>query len=141
MAGSAIYRKITMNRPCHRAYKLILVKDIPLQDTDERLVQLFRALGHPARLCIVRLLERRQTCICAEVVAELPLSQSTVSQHLKVLKDAGLIIGEVEGPAVCYCLAPAALTSLHEAVAELSKGAGRGTYSCDPTIEEVGGDP
>ena len=81
------------------------MKAIPLQDTDQRLVQTFRALGHPARLLMVRLLAERRTCICGEIVDELPLSQSTVSQHLKVLKDAGLIIGEVEGPALCYCLA------------------------------------
>ena len=92
---------------------------IPLQDADQRLVELFRALGHPARLRIVRLLAQRQTCICGEVTDELPLSQSTVSQHLKVLKDAGIIVGRVEGPSVCYCLAPGVLASLRESVAKL----------------------
>ena len=105
------------------------MKAIPLLDTDERLVQLFRALGHPARLRIVRLLVQRQRCICGEVVDELPISQSTVSQHLKVLKDAGLIVGEVDGPAVCYCLAPGALVALHEAVAKFCADAGEGR--CD----------
>jgi ArsR family transcriptional regulator, arsenate/arsenite/antimonite-responsive transcriptional repressor len=64
----------------------------------------FKALGHPARLQILRVLAERGTCICGEVVEVLPLAQSTVSQHLKVLKEAGFIRGEVEGPKSCYCL-------------------------------------
>jgi DNA-binding transcriptional ArsR family regulator len=72
------------------------MKTILLQDSDERLVEVFRALGHPARLRIVRLLMQRHTCICSEVVDDLPLAQATVSQHLKVLKEAGIIVGRVE---------------------------------------------
>ena len=102
------------------------MKTIPLQDTDERLVELFRALGHPARMRIVRILAERNSCICGELVGELPLAQATVSQHLKVLKDAGIVTGEVEGPAVCYYLAPGALTELHDAVGQLA---------ADPTTE------
>lgn len=63
-----------------------------------------KALGHPARIAILKVLESKNGCICNSIVNELPLSQSTVSQHLKELKDAGLIIGEVDGPRVCYCL-------------------------------------
>ncbi len=74
---------------------------------DERLAQLAKALGHPARVAIVRILLRRASCVCGEIVDELPLAQSTVSQHLKVLKEAGLIRGEVDGPRVCYCVEPA----------------------------------
>ena len=96
------------------------MKTIPLQETDERLVELFRALGHPARMRIVRLLAQRNSCICGELVDELPLAQATVSQHLKVLKDAGIITGEVEGPSVCYCLAPGALAELRDAVGKLA---------------------
>lgn len=81
---------------------------------------MFRALGHPARLSIVRLLMERQQCVCGDLVDELPLAQATVSQHLKVLKEAGIVVGEVSGPATCYCLAPGALTALQEAVAELA---------------------
>ena len=92
------------------------MKPIPLQETDERLVELFRALGHPARLRIVRQLAERESCICGELVDELPLAQATVSQHLKVLKTAGIIVGRVEGPAICYCLAPGALDELRDAV-------------------------
>ena len=113
------------------------MKAIPLQPTDQTLVALFRALGHPARLRIVRLLAERQACVCGDLVSELPLSQSTVSQHLKVLKSAGLIVGEVEGPSVCYCLAPGALASLHAAVAELSADGGGETMGCDQTAQLI----
>ena len=61
-------------------------------------------MGHPARIAILKLLASRQTCICGDIVDELPLSQSTVSQHLKELKDAGLIKGEIEGAKICYCI-------------------------------------
>ncbi|GIV61401.1 MAG: hypothetical protein KatS3mg044_0267 [Rhodothermaceae bacterium] len=71
---------------------------------DVELAALAKALAHPARLAILRALASMQTCICGDLVEVLPLAQATVSQHLKVLKEAGLIIGEVEGPRVCYCL-------------------------------------
>ena len=83
------------------------------------MVAAFRALGHPARLRILRTLAERGTCICGEIVDELPLAQSTVSQHLKVLKEAGLIAGEIEGSAVCYFLVPGAMESAHRAMGEL----------------------
>ncbi len=63
-----------------------------------------KALSHPARIEIIKLLAKRNSCVCGELVEELPLSQSTVSQHLKALKEAGLIQGEIEGPKTCYCL-------------------------------------
>lgn len=63
-----------------------------------------RALAHPARVAILDLLIKKQSCICGDIVDELPLSQSTVSQHLKELKEAGLIKGEIEGVKVCYCI-------------------------------------
>ncbi|GIV32975.1 MAG: transcriptional regulator [Chitinophagales bacterium] len=63
-----------------------------------------RALAHPARIAIIRLLLKKRTCICGEIVNELPLSQSTVSQHLHELKKAGLINGTIEGKRICYCL-------------------------------------
>jgi ArsR family transcriptional regulator len=65
-----------------------------------------KALGHPARMKIVQYLKKINHCVCQEIVDVLPLSQSTVSQHLKILKDAGVIQGEVEGPRTCYCLNP-----------------------------------
>ena len=76
---------------------------------DEELAGLAKALGHPARVQILRLLVRRDACICGDIVDELPLAQSTVSQHLKVLKEIGLIRGEVDGPRVCYCIEPRTL--------------------------------
>lgn len=63
-----------------------------------------KALSHPARIAILTLLIKKQTCMCGDIVEELPLSQSTVSQHLKELKEAGLIKGEIEGVKVCYCI-------------------------------------
>ena len=63
-----------------------------------------KALAHPARIAILNLLLKKQVCICGDIVDELPLSQSTVSQHLKELKAAGLIKGEIEGVSVCYCI-------------------------------------
>lgn len=70
---------------------------------DEDLSRVAKALGHPIRVRIVRLLLAREACVCGEIVSELPVSQATVSQHLKVLKEAGLIRGEIDGPRVCYC--------------------------------------
>jgi ArsR family transcriptional regulator len=81
-------------------------------DADEELAALTRALGHPARVQILRLLARREACVCGEIVDELPLAQSTVSQHLKVLKDAGLVRGDIDGPRVCYCIEPRTLRRL-----------------------------
>lgn len=63
-----------------------------------------KALGHPARIAILQFLATQKGCICGDIVNELPLSQSTVSQHLKELKNIGLIKGDVEGPSVCYCI-------------------------------------
>lgn len=71
---------------------------------DNQLARYAKALSHPARVAILNVLIRRQACICGDIVDELPLSQSTVSQHLKELKEAGLIKGDVDGPRVCYCI-------------------------------------
>ncbi len=70
----------------------------------ERLARLCKALGHPVRVRIVKLLLSVDTCVCGDIVERLPLAQSTVSQHLKVLKEAGLIEGTIDGPRTCYCL-------------------------------------
>jgi DNA-binding transcriptional ArsR family regulator len=63
-----------------------------------------KALSHPARIAILNLLLKKQTCICGDIVDDLPLSQSTVSQHLKELKEARLIKGNIDGASVCYCI-------------------------------------
>ena len=69
-----------------------------------RLATTAKALAHPARIAILQYLAQKRSCVCGDIVDELPLSQSTVSQHLKELKQAGLIKGEIEGAAVCYCI-------------------------------------
>lgn len=71
---------------------------------DNRVARYARALAHPARVAILKLLINKQACICGDIVDELPLSQSTVSQHLKELKTSGLIKGDIEGVKVCYCI-------------------------------------
>ena len=86
---------------------------------DEELAALAKAVAHPARVRIVRLLLRRTSCMCGDIVDELPLAQSTVSQHLKVLKAAGLIRGEVDGPRVCYWVEPRTARRLKALVAAL----------------------
>ena len=78
-------------------------------EADEELASLAKAVGHPLRVQILRILAARTSCVCGDLVDELPVAQSTVSQHLKVLKEAGLIRGEVDGPRVCYCLEPRGL--------------------------------
>lgn len=88
-------------------------------DADEELALLAKAVGHPARVQILRLLVRRESCICGDIVDELPLAQSTVSQHLKVLKDAGLVRGDIDGPRVCYCVEPRALRRLKALIGSL----------------------
>ncbi|HLE13336.1 MAG TPA: metalloregulator ArsR/SmtB family transcription factor [Anaerolineales bacterium] len=80
------------------------VKESKLTEQELRLARMFKALGNPVRLEILRKLSDCNSCICGDIVDALPLAQSTVSQHLKVLKEAGLIRGEIEGPATCYCI-------------------------------------
>jgi DNA-binding transcriptional ArsR family regulator len=79
---------------------------------DIRVAQMAKALAHPARVLILRELAKRNACVCGEIVELVPLAQATVSQHLKELKTAGLIKGEVDGPRSCYCLDPAGVRFL-----------------------------
>ena len=78
--------------------------EITLTTDKQRLAKMLKALGNPIRFQIVEYLAASETCITNDIVRLLPLAQSTVSQHLKVLREAGLIKGEIEGPATCYCL-------------------------------------
>ena len=84
--------------------------------TEQEVAALAKALGHPARVRIIRLLLARDACYCGQLVDELSLAQATVSQHLKVLKDAGLIVGEIEGLRTCYCVSRERLAELHQFV-------------------------
>lgn len=77
-------------------------KDYSIQELSS--AKYAKALSHPARIAILNLLLKRQACVCGDIVDELPLSQSTVSQHLKALKDAGLIKGDIDGASICYCI-------------------------------------
>lgn len=70
----------------------------------ETLARICKAMGHPVRMQIIEFLKTERQCYCGQIVNHLPLAQSTVSQHLKSLREAGVIIGEVEGPGICYCL-------------------------------------
>ena len=85
----------------------------PELEPDEELARLAKALGHPARVKILRVLLERDDCMAGAISDELPLAQSTVSQHLKVLREAGLIHGEVDGTRICYCADPARVERLH----------------------------
>lgn len=105
------YRKITIG--CPRPMPTTAIS------MDEELAILAKALGHPARVRIIQFLAKRSSCMCGDIVDELPLAQSTVSQHLKVLKDAGLICGDVDGPRVCYCIEPSALKRLKTLITAL----------------------
>jgi DNA-binding transcriptional ArsR family regulator len=86
---------------------------------NEQLARLAKALAHPARVAILRMLVRQEGCIVGDIVGELPLAQSTVSQHLKQLKEAGLIRGEVDGPRVCYCVEPGQVALLKALISAL----------------------
>ncbi len=90
--------------------------EVKLATDEERLVQMLKALGNPIRFEIMRTLAERQMCITQDIVDAMPLAQSTVSQHLKVLREAGLIHGEIEGPATCYCVNPEGVRWLKEQI-------------------------
>lgn len=81
-----------------------LTKTEEFTKAQNEMAVLAKALGHPARIAILQFLIKTKSCVCGDIVEELPLSQSTVSQHLKELKNAGLIKGDIEGPSVCYCI-------------------------------------
>jgi DNA-binding transcriptional ArsR family regulator len=80
-----------------------------------------KAIGHPARIAILQFLAARKACLCGDIVDVLPLSQSTVSQHLKELKNAGLIKGDIDGPSVCYCIDEKNWNKVQKNLSELFK--------------------
>lgn len=86
---------------------------------DTQLAALAWAVAHPARVRILRILLARTACVCGELVDQMPLAQSTVSQHLKILKEAGLVQGEIDGPKVCYCVNADGLARLKKLVGGL----------------------
>jgi ArsR family transcriptional regulator, arsenate/arsenite/antimonite-responsive transcriptional repressor len=95
-------------------------ENMEAEQHNEQLARLCKALAHPARVQIVRYLSTLNTaCLCGDIVNTLPLAQSTVSQHLKVLKDAGLILGEIDGPRTCYYLNREMVDQFQSLVAQL----------------------
>ncbi|MFT3703225.1 MAG: metalloregulator ArsR/SmtB family transcription factor [Agriterribacter sp.] len=89
-------------------------------DKQNAIATLTKALGHPARVAIIEYLIKVNACICGDIVDELPLAQPTVSQHLKELKNAGLIKGEIEGNTICYCIDEKAIKKLQDYFASIS---------------------
>jgi ArsR family transcriptional regulator len=85
-----------------------------------RLSVLAKALAHPARLGIIAMLHARQGCIGCDIVDRIGLAQSTISEHLRILKAAGIVTGEIEGPRVCYALEPSALEPLQQLLSEMT---------------------
>jgi ArsR family transcriptional regulator len=110
----------------------------PTLPTDkERLAQMLKALGNPVRFQIVETLAERQTCITHQIVETTPLAQSTVSQHLKVLREAGLVRGEVEGPATCYCLDLDGIRWLKEQIESWLPGCCGGSLGMQLEIDQI----
>ena len=101
-------------------------KKSEFEDRLTALARFSKALSHPARLLILETLAKKATCICGEIVEVLPLAQSTVSQHLKELKDADLITGEIDGLKSCYCLNRKAIQELEKLLESLLKDLKKG---------------
>ena len=102
---------------------MAVTKEKLFNDTQKRLAKLTKALSHPARIAIIQLLAQRESCICGDITDELPLAQSTVSQHLKALKKVGLIQGQIDGVRTCYCLDEKGVAELQEL--------------CDPFLNDI----
>ncbi len=79
---------------------------------NNEIASIFKALSHPARIAIIDYLLTADSCICGDIVNELPLAQSTISQHLKELKNANIIKGNIEGTAICYCINPETIAKI-----------------------------
>lgn len=94
---------------CPPAANGVDLRPVQGEEADRELAMFAKAIGHPARVAILRKLARDPKCVCGSIVDEIGLAQSTVSEHLDVLKRAGVIRGELSGPRTCYCIEPAAL--------------------------------
>lgn len=99
-------------------------------DHQNSIAKMTKALGHPARIAILEYLMKVDDCICGDIVNELPLAQPTVSQHLKELKNAGLIKGNVEGNAICYCIDEKAIQHLQDYFKSISLNLDKKTNCC-----------
>jgi len=99
-------------------------------EKQNRVAHLLKALAHPARIAIVEQLLSTQTCVCGDFVNKLPLAQPTVSQHLKELKNAGIIQGTVEGTSVCYCLKQESIAELYDFLKQITETLNHQKYNC-----------
>ena len=106
-----------------------LTKSEIFTEKQNRLASMMKALGHPARIAIIQHLVKANACICGDLVGELGLAQATISQHLKELKNAGLIQGTIEGTSVCYCIEPKMWNQFKKEV-EAFFGAYKGKANC-----------
>lgn len=89
-------------------------------DRQNAIAMLLKALGHPARVAIIEYLLKVESCVCGDIVNELPLAQPTISQHLKELKNAGLIKGSIDGNSICYCIDEKAIQKLQNYLGNIS---------------------
>ncbi len=107
-----------------------LTKTENFTDHQNRLAAYFKALAHPARIAILQVLIEKNACICGDIVDELPLAQATVSQHLRELKQAGIIKGTIEGTSICYCVDETAWQEIHTAFGDFFRSLGSKTVCC-----------
>lgn len=105
-------------------------KSAAFSETQNELAILAKALGHPARIAIIEYLLKVDACICSDIVNELPLAQPTISQHLKELKNANLIKGNIEGTAICYCINPEGFSQIHSFFTQINTYINRQQDNC-----------
>jgi DNA-binding transcriptional ArsR family regulator len=99
-------------------------------DYQNEIAKVAKALGHPARVAIIGYLVQKNACICGDIVNELPLSQPTVSQHLKELKNAGIIKGDIKGNSICYCIDEQVISDMIDNLSDILKKLKNRTLCC-----------
>ena len=114
MAEQIIVRYFANNKLIY-----LMQKKISIHQTQEVLAVFAKAMGHPTRLTILQFLSQRDNCYFGNIHDELPISKATVSQHLKELKNAGIIQGEIDGKAICYCINPETLKKMEHFISEI----------------------
>lgn len=107
-----------------------ITKSDYFSDSQNELSNLLKAMAHPARIAIIEFLLKTESCICGDIVNELPLSQPTISQHLKELKNANIIKGNVEGKSICYCINPNAIAQIQNYFQSISVSLDKKNESC-----------
>lgn len=107
-----------------------ITKTDVFNESQNKMASIFKALGHPARIAIIEYLLKVNSCICGDIVNELPLAQATISQHLKELKNAGIIKGSIEGNSICYCINHDTVTFLKEYLNNITQTLNNQTKTC-----------